>query len=302
LLKNGKHNITVVTRRDSTRIIDSGAAEVVKVDYNDEKSLIESFKGHDCLIITLSGMVPPDLHNKIVDAAVKAGVSWILPNEWGNDGSNPDVNKDVHFGDWGNALKRKVADREHITTLGVPWLAVACGFWYEYSLAGGTDQFGFDFKNKEVVFYDDGTRRINTSTWEQTGLATANLLALKILPDDEHDKSPCLSQCKGKYIHISSFNINQREMFESVLRVTGDSPNDWKQISIPVKQVYQNGMDELNKGNNSGFAKIFYSRMFFPDNAGNAEMLYGLQNEILNVPKESLDEATRRAIWMAEEG
>jgi hypothetical protein len=99
-------------------------------------------------------------------------------------------------------------EHKYIKSRGILWLNIAYGFWYKFSLAGGAERYSFDFKKKEVTFYVDGTTRVNTSTWEQTGLGVANLLALKIPPEDEDDKSPCLSQFKNKFIHISSFLIN----------------------------------------------------------------------------------------------
>jgi hypothetical protein len=92
-------------------------------------------------------------------------------------------------------------------------------------------------------------------------------------------------------------------MFESVLRVMGDSPGNWKRTSHPVKERHQIGKDYMSKGQmKPDISLMFYSRIFFPDKAGNLEILYGLENDILNLPKENLDEVTRRALKMAEGG
>ena len=48
------------------------------------------------------------------------------------------------------------------------WIAVSCGFWYEWSLAIPV-AYGFDFENRAVTLFDDGETRINTSTWPQVG-------------------------------------------------------------------------------------------------------------------------------------
>ncbi len=192
--------------------------------------------------------------------------------------------------------------RNQIESLGKSsWIGVICNFWYEFSLSSAPETYGFDFKNRAVTLYDDGNTRINTSTWPQCGRAVANLLSLKVLPDDENDKRPCRANFKNNYVYLSSFNINQREMLDSVMRVTGLSEQDWKVDHEDVKERYKNGVEEMKKGHRAGFAKLLYSRVFYPDGSGNYEKTKGLHNDILGLPKEDLDEYTKIAVKMSEE-
>ncbi|MCJ1377840.1 hypothetical protein MMC17_000936 [Xylographa soralifera] len=296
LLKNGKHNITAITREGSTNKVAEGV-HVKKVDYNDQASLTEALKGQDALVITMGVTAPPGQQTKLVEAAAAAGVPWVLPNEFGGDGLNEEAGKDIFLG------PPKKAVRDHIEKLGKSsWIGIACGFWYEYSLGGGPYRFGFDFKNKTVTIYDDGTTRINTSTWPQTGREVANLLGLKVYPEDEHDKSPCLAHFRNTFVYGSSFTISQNEMFESVLRVTGDSVNDWKVTHVPVKEAYQEGIKMFQSGNRAGFAQLMYSRTFSSDGAGNYGATRGLDNDKLGLPKEDLDEFTKEGIRLRMSG
>ena len=48
-------------------------------------------------------------------------------------------------------------------------------------------------------------------------------------------------------------------------------------------------------GDRIGFAKMMYTRVFFKDGAGDTENSMGTVNAALCLPKEDLDEATRRA-------
>ena len=292
LLKNGKHQLTAISREGSSNKIPDGVT-VKHVDYDSHESLVTALKGQDCLVITLSVFAPQDQQVKLIKAAADAGVPWIVPNEYGGDGTNEQLNKDTIVG------VRKKEERDLIEKLGVSsWLGIACMFWYEFSLSGGPERYGFDFKNQSVVFFDDGTTRLDTSTWPQCGRAVANLLALKLLPDDENDKSPTLSQYRNKYMRISSFNLNQKEMLESVMRVTGTKESDWKITHEPAKERYDSGMAELQKGNRVGFARLLYSRIFFPDSPWNFQ---GLDNENLGLPKEDLDEFTKIAVQMSKD-
>lgn len=293
LLKIGKHKITVITREDSISKIPSGV-EVKRVNYNDPSTLVEALKGQDALIITMGVTAPPDQQTKLIDAAAAAKVPWILPNEFGGDPDELEMQKDSLIGE------PKAKYREYIEKLGKSsWIGIVCSFWYEYSLAGSSARYGFDFQNRTVTFYDDGSTRINTSTWPQTGRAVAKLLSLKVLPNDANDKSPCLNDFKNQCVYVSSFNISQKDMFDSVLRVTGTSLNDWKVNYEPAKERYKAGMEEFRNGDRLGFAKLLYSRVFYPDKSGNYEERKGLHNDLLGLPKEDLDEYTKIAVEMA---
>lgn len=244
----------------------------------------------------MAATAPQEQETKLIEAAAAANVPWVIPNEYGGDPTNVELVKDSFMGE----ARRK--HRNHIEKLGKSsWIALICSFWYEFSLAGQPVRYGFDFKNRTVTFFDDGNTRINTSTWPQCGRAIANLLSLKVLPDDENDKSPCLANFRNNFVYISSFNVSQRDMLDSVMRVTGTSEKDWKVDHEDVKERYKKGLEEFKKGNLWGFAQLLYSRMFFPDGSGNYEAKKGLHNDILGLPKEDFDEYTKIAVQMAEQ-
>lgn len=211
-----------ITRADSTSTAPVGAL-VRKVDYNDQASLVEALRGQDALVITMAARAPPEQQMKLIEAAATAKVPWVLPNEYGYDNSHPGLLNDIPLG------KAHAAHRAHIEELGVSaWVGITCGFWYEYSLPFGPCTYGFDLPNRTVTFFDDGNTRINTSTLPQCGRAVARLLGLKILPDDGGDRTPCLSHYRNRFVYVSSFKISQREMLDSILRVTGTEMRDWK--------------------------------------------------------------------------
>ena len=272
-------------------------AEVVKVDYSNQDSLVQALRGQDVLLITMSVMAPPDQQMKLVEAAAEAGVPWVFPNEWGGDFTkDPKLGQDVMLGPG----QMKVRDR--VEELGKSsWLSICCGFWYEWSLAGGPARYGFDVDNKSAILFDEGDTRITTTTWPQVGRAVAKLLSLKVLPEDESDKSPHLSQFGNRAAVVSSFLLSQREMLASILRVTGDSEKDWKISFEPSKKRYAQGVSELQSGDPRGFSKLLYTRVFYPDGSGNYET-HGLQNDLLGLPKENLDETTKFTLEQASKG
>lgn len=235
------------------------------------------------MVITLALTAPPDTHSKLVKAAGKAGVSYIVPNAYGVDFyGHPKLEEDIE------ALKYIHASVKEIEEVGSNWLAITPNFWYEYSLGVGPFTYGFDFPNKKVTFYDEGKTRVNTTTWPQTGRALAALVNMKKLPQDENDKSTTLAQFANKPVYIKSFTLNQRELLDSVNKLLGQTDRDWTICYQPAAERFQEGLDELSKGVGTGFLKALYSRAFYPTDDG----VFETHNDRLGLPEESLDEAT----------
>ncbi|KAK4122071.1 NAD(P)-binding protein [Parathielavia appendiculata] len=296
LLKKGKHVVTAISRPGSTNTLPDGV-EVVRIDYSgdDISALVEALRGQQALIVTMAVSAPKDTMSKLIRAAAEAGVPYILPNWFGHDAANDSLCQDSFL----TQMRDNV--RDEVQRLGVSSpLFLICNFWYEFSLGGGPDRFGFDFQNRSLVFFDKGSVAINTSTWPQCGRAVANILSLKELPDDEKDQSTTISQFRndGGLIYISSFRLSQRDMFESVKRVTKTTDADWTITHESSEQRWKDGMAEVMSGNFKAFTKMLYSRMFFPNGDGDYQSRRGLHNDVLGLPEEDLDAATSIGVRM----
>ncbi|KAF7555975.1 hypothetical protein G7046_g6418 [Stylonectria norvegica] len=296
LVDGGKHTVTAITRKDSASKLPAGVKSA-NVDYNDEETLVAALKGQQFLIITMAVAAPPDTSLKLVAAAAKAGVPWVMPNVFGTDVTNKKLSDENLTG---NGFYPVI---EAIQKAGVSsWIGLVSSFWYEFSVATGENWYGFNFKEKKMTFYDDGNTRINTTTWLQTGRAMAKLLSLKELPEDENDTSPTISKWRDAPLRISSFRLSQREMLDSIERVTGTTDKDWTIEYESSKARYERGMERLKAGDRSAFAIVLYSRVFFPNGDGDFETSHGIENKTLGLPVEDLDEASKRAVEMVENG
>ncbi|OAL52445.1 NAD(P)-binding protein [Pyrenochaeta sp. DS3sAY3a] len=298
LLATGKHQVTVLTREDSTATFPFNVnLTVSKVDYTSETSIVDALRGNDFLIITMYARAPPTLHASIVHAAAKAGVRYVMPNyfAYGLGARGGALHADPILGQFGRWID-DVRDTE-----GVDYVALVCGFWYEFSLALGEQWLGFDIPGRKVTFYDEGTRKISTSTWEQCGRAVAGLLSLPETKESGTD-TPALQDWRNEGLYISSFLLSQRDMLDSLNRVLGTSDADWTIKYEPVGQRYADGLAEMQAGDHKGFAKAMYARLFFASGEGDYETEGGLDNGKLGLPREDLDEATRRAVGMVEKG
>lgn len=118
LLESGKFDVTIFTRKDSTKTFPQGA-KVVKTDYSDSE-LEGKFKGQDAVISLVAAPGIPD-QKRYVDAAVKAGVKRFLPSEFGSNTLNKDAVKAIPlFGgkaDVLNHLRSKAAGKFSYTAL-----------------------------------------------------------------------------------------------------------------------------------------------------------------------------------------
>ena len=292
LLKTGRHTVTALSRRDSSNKLPVGVL-VAPVDYDDEATIVAALKNQQFFIITMAPTAPRDAHSKLVQAAAKAGIPYVMPNGYGGDIDNIKLGEETMLGPVAKA------NRDEIERLGMQWTTVCCGFWYDYSLAGGEARFGFDFDRRSLTIYDDGNTKNSMSTLSQVGSAVAKVLSLKELPDDETDKSPTLSGFLNKGIYIKSFVVSQNDIFESVKRVTGTTDADWTLRHEDTKKRYEDGLAQVKGGNMAGFSKMLYARAFYPDDPN--DLSAKAQNELLGLPDESLDEFTKIGIDMVKD-
>ncbi|KAJ4396523.1 hypothetical protein N0V93_000743 [Gnomoniopsis smithogilvyi] len=290
LLATGIHYVTALTRAGSTSKIPDGVRRV-EVDYTDEATLVNALQGQQFLIITLAGLVKGDPEKALINAAAKAGVPYVMPNSYTCDPLNEKLGEQQHIGAPFRAAKAE------IERLGVSsWLALATGFWYEWSLVGqGEYRFGCGIKGRTMTFFDDGEEKITTSTWDQCGRAVAALLSLKWYPEDESDHEPAMDNWANNAVYIASFRVSQKDLFDSVKRVTGTTDSDWKIEHVSSEKRYQQALEKMRNGDLTGFSAQMYTRIFFPTGEGD-HTKHSLANEALGLPEEDIDESTREGL------
>ncbi len=273
----------------STGKIPAGVKSL-EIDYDNEESLVAALQGQQFLVICLGVMVPEETSTKLVNAAVKAGVSYVMPNVHGHDMRSSGL-KETMFS--AGSLKRL----KEVEDAGLPWVVITTGFWYEWSLALGVNMYGIDINGKKACLCDDGNTPINTTTWPQCGEAFAALLSLP-----ESGASPSLADWKNKPAFVDSFRTTQRQMLASVQRATGTTDEDWQITYEPAEKRFQDGLAEMQKGDRMGFAKAMYSRGMYNDGSLDYETRMGLDNEKLGLKREDLDEITKKVVEKVQRG
>jgi hypothetical protein len=195
LLENGQHQLTALTRPETKGTLPEGV-ERIQVDFSNQDSLVAALQGQQFLIITLAVTTDPGVHNNIIYAAASAGVPYVMPNFYGSDIRNPKLGEEA----FGAIIKSQLGEMERV---GVSYASLACGTWYEWSVALGESWFGFTIPERKVTFFDDGETRVNMSSWPQCGRAVTALLSLP-----QSGASPCLADWRNEPVYITSFNVS----------------------------------------------------------------------------------------------
>lgn len=294
-----KHTVTALTREGSASKLPAGVKVARVPSYDDEAAVAAALKAADAqvLIITLSVTASPETQPHLIRAASAAGVRFIIPNSWGIKMSDEKLSEETLLGRKDIVAQETVEQAGSVSRL----IFIACGFWYEFSLAGGRDRFGFDLDDRVFLMLDDGETKMHTSTWTQTGRAVAAALSLPILPQSPESEGEALTlsgvaSSDEPVLQVKSFLLSQKDMFESVKRVTGTTDTDWTVYRKTSKEHYEEGRDAFFKGNRKAYAKLLYGRVWFPG----AMIFDRIDNEALGLPEEDLDEATKEAVRMAK--
>ena len=252
------------------------------------EELKDALTGIDALVITLSVKTPPTYQTKLIDAAAAAGVKWVLPNEWGSDTAHAGQNENP-------AHKSKIGYRRRIEDLGMRWVAVVTGQWYDFSAGGGF--FGVDMVAKKATLYDGGDVRTVTSTLAQGGRAAAALLSLPV-----SGSKPCVEDWANKHLYVESFVLSQKEMWAAAQTATGTAEKDWTVEHKEAKPVLAAAYEKLMTGDFNALFDVIYVSNWVPDGGGNFKATNGTANEALGLPKEDLIEVTKYAYEIAQKG
>lgn len=289
--------MTALTRSDSSSSLPEGVRKAA-VDYSDHNSLIEALKGQDFLIITLNSSPEAySAHAGLVTAAAAAGVQYVMPNLYGPDLLDDSVlYKETGLGFMVDKFMGQIKDA------GLRSIVLNCGYWYEWSLSGGSNTFGFDIAKRTFRRYGKGAVVQNTSTWAQCGRAVAALLSLPIKAGGTDEEATLDHFADKGRVYVSSFRVSQVDMFESLKRVTGTTDSDWTIGEENPRERWQDGVDTWAEGEYLGLVKSMYTPVFFEEAHGDFESTRGLDNKVLKLSAEDLDEMTKLAVEMVDNG
>lgn len=249
LLAQKIHTVTIIQRNESTASYPPEVS-VKQGALDDEAFLVGALQGQEVLVLQLSRFAM-GIQPGFIRAAAKAGVKYVLPVEFGSD---PDSRLVDEF----DMLAHKRAPRELISELGVSsWIAVVTNPWLDYGFL--QNAWGIQAKERKAALWGGGNTKVNTVSIKRAGEATAELLSL---PEAE------LEKFRNRAFFVTSLHVTQREIFESVLRATKTTEQDWE-ITTPDMDDVAKECDELLKvGDMRGFVTKFYMSHFRDGSGG----------------------------------
>jgi len=275
LLSKGIHTITAVQRPGSPTEFPSTVL-VKKGSFTDEAFLVDTLKGQDALIIIVP--IPSmDAGDFIIQAAIKAGVPYILPTEFGVD--TPKVAGE-HSMMAPKMARRKLIEESKSSS----WIAVISNFWLDFNIQIGL--WGFNVKDRKALIFNGADAKISTTTLARTGAAVAVLLSL---PEAE------LAKYKNNSFYVSSFELSQQDIFDAIKRATRTKDADWTIIEKDATEIIQECEPKIKAGD--GFAE--WTKLFVKFFQGMDGSNYEAKAEVLSksdVPDENLDEVVSKAV------
>lgn len=156
-----------------------------------------------------------------------------------------------------------------------------------------TGFFKINVPARTAALLDGGVGKFNTTTKSTVALAVARLLSL---PETSPSRGPSLSDFANGFCYISSFLTSQKEILEAVQRVTGTSTSEWTVENVDAEGYIQEGKARFAKGDFGGTVNILGGMVFKGGMGGDYESVKGVSNEVLRLPKVTLDEAVKEAL------
>ena len=231
--------------------------------------------------------------DKLIEAAAKAGVKWILPTEYAGDGMNEAMVSAVPV------FQGKVQARKHVEELakshaGLKWIGVATNPWVEQSLRIGVLGIKFGEGKREAKLYPDGGR-INISTVEQVGLGIARLLSLPI--HNEEAPRASLEYYGNNFLYISSMFVTQEELFASVLRATKTEESEWEvDRESTIEQWIKDSREKMANGDKMAGLGMTFAYYLGKGLGGDYQSKALADMEVLGMKEEDVDVQVEKAV------
>ena len=140
--------VTALTRQDSTSSFPA-SVKIAKVDYSSIDDLKAALSGQDALISTVgyTGFLSQE---KMIDAAIAAGVKRILPSEYGSDPENANARSLPVFG---HKVQIEQHLKEAIKGTSTTYTLVANNEFFDWDL---DHSFGVSIASKTMEIFDGG--------------------------------------------------------------------------------------------------------------------------------------------------
>ena len=261
-------NTSILSREGSNSIFPSGL-NVLRANYDSIDSLKQAFQGQDAVVSLVGGGALGD-QNKLIDAAIAAGVKRFIPSEFGSDTPNPKTRAVVPV------FEAKVGTVNYLKSKedAISWTSVITGPFFDWGLKVGF--LGFNAKNKTATIVDSGN-----ATFSTTNLGIVGDAVVKALENAE--------ATKNQYVYVSGFQTSQNEILAATEKITGEK---WAVTKISAKDHIAKGKELLQKGDFSGLGQLIQAVTFGDEQLGDLKPS-GLWNDKLGLKQDSFEDTIK---------
>ncbi|KAH7109539.1 hypothetical protein EDB81DRAFT_426715 [Dactylonectria macrodidyma] len=245
----------------------SSKVKEVVVDYNSESSLADALCGQEAVVSTM-GSLAVGGQEKVIKAAISAGVKRFIPSEFGADLKQPSVRSFPTYGD-----KVKIEDmlEQEARKTDLSYTIVYNNLFLDWGLQAG---FLADLAGKKATLYAGGLFPVSMTRLSTVGKGVVGVL-----------KNP--EQTKNQHMRIHDGRLSMKDLVEAVQEVTG--AEGWTITE-------ENPADAVAKSNKALSQGIFEDWVFlgYISVASQTEE-HGpgfevVQNELLGLKEHSTDE------------
>jgi uncharacterized protein YbjT (DUF2867 family) len=260
---------TSVLSREGSNSTFPAAVSVIRANYESVDDLKQAFQGQDAVISLVGGNALGD-QNKLIDAAVAAGVKRFLPSEFGSDTPSSKTRAIVPV------LEAKYATVNYLKSKedSISWTSIVTGPFFDWGLK--VNFLGFNAAQKTATIIDSGN-----ATFSTTNLGNIGLAVVKALENAE--------ATKNQYVYVSGFQTSQNEILAAAEKITGEK---WTVNKISAKDHIATGNELLKKGDFSGLGPLIQAVTFSDEQLGDLKAS-GLWNEKLGLKQESFEDSIK---------
>ncbi|KAJ4320797.1 hypothetical protein N0V94_003209 [Neodidymelliopsis sp. IMI 364377] len=260
---------TSVLSREGSNSTFPAAVNVIRANYESVDDLKQAFQGQDAVISLVGGNALGD-QNKLIDAAIAAGVKRFLPSEFGSDTPSSKTRAIVPVFEAKYATVNYLKSKED----SISWTSIVTGPFFDWGLK--VNFLGFDAAQKTATIIDSGN-----ATFSTTNLGNIGLAVVKALENAE--------ATKNQYVYVSGFQTSQNEVLAAAEKITGEK---WTVNKISAKDHIATGNELLKKGDFSGLGPLIQAITFGDEQLGDLKPS-GLWNERLGLKQESFEDSIK---------
>ncbi|KAI1208148.1 NmrA-like family protein [Annulohypoxylon truncatum] len=273
LKADGNFEITVVSRKSSPTATEG--VNLVKVDDSfPEDDLEKAFTGQDAVVMTTNFQIFGQ-EDKFINAAVKAGVKRFISSDFGSNTRNA---KTLAMFPMMGGKARVNSELQAKEGTGLTWTAIHTGIFLDVGLMTGF--LGYDLKEHTATIWDDGNATFSVSTKGNVAKAVTRVLRNPEITSNQH-------------VFVSSLETSMNEILSGLEKGQGVK---YAVCYTTTEEEVTYGKEMLAKGEFMKSHKLLLAANLIPGYGNNFAEEEKLWNNVLGVPRESIDDVVGKVI------